>query len=161
MSDENNIHTNLEEHKDTPLEARPEEPQQMAESESPETEVLQQQQEKGESARKPSTTPKAIRLATISKLLEKHTAQMERVGCMVQPLQTQIDSIAKVVQPLEKQLKSIDRQTEVYVKQLSYQLKQLQKQMSQVQKDSERIRLFLSKKPTSTTRKNTKRIKKR
>jgi len=30
MSDENNIHTSLEEHKDMPLEARPEEPQQMA-----------------------------------------------------------------------------------------------------------------------------------
>jgi uncharacterized protein YoxC len=44
---------------------------------------------------------------------------MERVGHMVQPLQTQIDSIAKMVQPLEKQLKSIDRQTE-FVKQLSY-----------------------------------------
>ncbi|MGB6531502.1 MAG: hypothetical protein WBF33_25635 [Candidatus Nitrosopolaris sp.] len=121
MSDENNIHTNLEEHKDTPLEARPEEPQQMAESESPETEVLQQQQEKGESARKPSTTPKAIRLATISKLLEKHTAQMERVGRMVQPLHTQIDSIAKMIQPLQKQLKSIERQNE-FVKQLPYQL---------------------------------------
>ena len=43
MSDENNIHTNLEEHKDTPLEARPEEPQQMAESESPETEAQRQE----------------------------------------------------------------------------------------------------------------------
>ena len=39
MSDENKIHTNLEEHKDMPLEARPEEPQQMAESESLETEA--------------------------------------------------------------------------------------------------------------------------
>ena len=38
MSDENNIHTNLEEYKDTPLEARPE-PQHIAESESPGTEV--------------------------------------------------------------------------------------------------------------------------
>jgi predicted RNase H-like nuclease (RuvC/YqgF family) len=160
MSDENNIHTNLEEHKDTPLEARPEEPQQMAESESPETEVLQQQQEKGESARKPSTTPKAIRLATISKLLEKHTAQMERVGRMVQPLHTQIDSIAKMIQTLQKQLKSIERQNE-FVKQLPYQLKQLQKEMSQVQKDSQKIRLSLGKKPASTKRKNTKRIRKR
>ena len=33
--DENNIHTSLEEHKDMSLEARPEEPRQMAESESP------------------------------------------------------------------------------------------------------------------------------
>jgi predicted RNase H-like nuclease (RuvC/YqgF family) len=79
----------------------------MAESETPETEVQPQ-----EGVKKPSTTPKAIRLATISKLLEKHTAQMERVGRMVQPLQTQIDSIAKVVQPLQKQLTSIERQTE-------------------------------------------------
>jgi hypothetical protein len=63
MSDENNIHTNLEEHKDTPLEARPEEPQQMAESESSETEAQRQ-----EDAKKPSSNPKAIRLATISKL---------------------------------------------------------------------------------------------
>ena len=78
MSDENNIHTNLEEHKDMSLEARPEEPQHMAESGSPETELQRQ-----EGVKKPSSTPKAIRLATISKLLEKHTAQMERVGRMV------------------------------------------------------------------------------
>lgn len=155
MSDENNIHTNFEEHKDMLLEAQPEEPQQMAESESPETEAQRQ-----EGVKKPTTTLKAIRLATISKLLEKHTAQMERVGRMVQPLQTQIDSIAKMVQPLQKQLKSMERQTE-FVKQLSYQLKQLQKQMLQVQKDSQKIRLFLSKKPTSTKRKNTKKIRKR
>ena len=73
--DENNIHTNLEEHKDMPLEARPEEPQHMAKSESPETEAQLQ-----EGVKRPSSTPKAVRLATISKLLEKHTAQMERVG---------------------------------------------------------------------------------
>ena len=79
-----------------PLEARPEEPRQMAESESPETEA----QTAGR-CKKPSSTPKAIRLTTISKLLEKHTAQMERVGRMVQPLHTQIDSIAKRVQPLQ------------------------------------------------------------
>jgi uncharacterized protein YoxC len=150
MSDENK-----EEHKDMPLEARPEEPQQMGESETPETEVQPQ-----EGVKKPSTTPKAIRLATISKLLEKHTAQMEGVGRMVQPLHTQIDNIAKAVQPLQKQLKSIERQTE-FVRQLSYHLKQLQKQMSQVQKDSQKTRLFLSKKPASTKRKNNKRIRKR
>ena len=155
MSDENNIHTSLEEHKDMPLETRPEEPQQMAESETPETEVQPQ-----EGVKKRSSTLKAIRLATISKLLEKHTAQMERVGRIVQPLHTQIDSIAKMVRPLQKQVKSMERQTE-FVKQLSYQLKQLQKQMSQVQKDSQKIRLLLNKKPTSTTRKNTKRIRKR
>jgi hypothetical protein len=72
--DENNIHTSLDEHKDMPLETRPEEPQQMAESESHETEAQLQ-----EGVKKPSNTPRAIRLATISKLLEKHTAQMERV----------------------------------------------------------------------------------
>ena len=155
MSDENNIHTSLEEHKDVPLESRPEKPQQMAESETPETEVQPQ-----EGVKKPSNTPKAIRLATISKLLEKHTAQMEGVGRMVQPLHTQIDNIAKAVQPLQKQLKSIERQTE-FVRQLSYHLKQLQKQMSQVQKDSQKTRLFLSKKPASTKRKNNKRIRKR
>jgi len=55
MSDENNIHTNLEEHKDTPLEARPEEPQQMAESESPETELQRQ-----EGVKKPSSTQARI-----------------------------------------------------------------------------------------------------
>jgi hypothetical protein len=45
----------------------------------------------------------------------------------------------------------MERQSE-FAKQLSYQLKQLQKQMSQVQKDSQKMRLFLSKKPTSTKR---------
>jgi hypothetical protein len=43
MSDENNIHTNLEEHKDTPLEARSQETQQIAESDSPETEAQRQE----------------------------------------------------------------------------------------------------------------------
>jgi hypothetical protein len=44
--------------KDMSLETRPEEPQHMAESESPETEAQRQ-----EGAKKPSSTPKAIRLA--------------------------------------------------------------------------------------------------
>jgi hypothetical protein len=44
-ADENNIHTSLEEHKDMPLEAWPEEPQQMAESESHETEAQRQFQQ--------------------------------------------------------------------------------------------------------------------
>jgi hypothetical protein len=144
MSDENNIHTSLEEHEDMPLEARPEEPQHMAESETPETEARPEEPQhmaesespeteaqRQEAVNKPPSTPKATRLATISKLLDKHTAQMERVGHIVQPLQTQIHSIAKMVQPLQKQLKSIERQNE-FVKQLPYQLKQLQKQMSQV-----------------------------
>ncbi len=76
---------------------------------------------------------------------------MEKVGRMVQLLHTQIDSIAKMIQPPQKQLKSIERQNE-FVKQLPYKLKQLQKQMSQVQKDSQKTRLFLSKKPASTKR---------
>ena len=115
----------------------------MAESETPETEVQPQ-----EGVKKPSTTPKAIRLATISKLLEKHAAQMERVGRIVQPLHTQIDSIAKMIQPLLKQLKYIERQNEFVKK--NYKSKCRRK----------KTRLFLSKKPASTRRK-TKRIRKR
>jgi len=142
MSDESNIPTSLEEYKELPVEVQPEEQQQLPVVEGHETEVLQQQQEKGESGRKPSTTPKAIRLATISKLLEKQTTQMDKIGQMVQPLQ--------------KQLKSVERRTE-FIKQMPSQLKQLQKQMSQVQKESQKIRLLLSKKKTaSTKKKNTK-----
>ena len=87
----------------------------------------QQQQEKGESGRKPSTPPKAIRLATISKLLEKQTTQLDKIGQMVQPLQ--------------KQLISVERRTE-FIKQIPSQLKQLQKQMSQAQKESQKIRIY-------------------
>jgi predicted RNase H-like nuclease (RuvC/YqgF family) len=130
----------LEEHYEIPVEeSRPEEQQQPATAEGHETEVLQQQQEKGESARKPSTTPKAIRLATISNLLEKQTTQMNKIGQMVQPLQ--------------KQLKSVETLTE-FIKQMHSQLKQLQRQMSQIQKESQKIRLLLSKK-TFSTKKNT------
>jgi len=130
----------LEEHYEIPVEeSRPEEQQQPATAEGHETEVLQQQQEKGESARKPSTTPKAIRLATISNLLEKQTTQMNKIGHMVQPLQ--------------KQLKSVETRTE-FIKQTHSQLKQLQRQMSQIQKESQKIRLLLSKK-TFSTNKNT------
>ena len=130
----------MEEHYEIPVEeSRPEEQQQPATAEGHETEVLQQQQEKGESARKPSTTPKAIRLATISNLLEKQTTQMNKIGHMVQPLQ--------------KQLKSVETRTE-FIKQTHSQLKQLQRQMSQIQKESQKIRLLLSKK-TFSTNKNT------
>jgi hypothetical protein len=142
MSDESNIPTSLEEYKELPVEVQPEEQQQLPVVEGHEIEVLQQQQEKGESGRKPSTTPKAIRLATISKLLEKQTTQMDKIGQMVQPLQ--------------KQLKSVERRTE-FIKQMPSQLKQLQKQMSQVQKESQKIKILLSKKKTaSTKKKNTK-----
>jgi hypothetical protein len=143
MSDENNIPANLEEYKELPVEVQPKEQQQLPVAEGHETEMLQQQQEKGESGKKPSTTtPKAIRLATISKLLEKQTTQMDKIGQMVQPLQ--------------KQLKSVERRTE-FIKQMPSQLKQLQKQMLQVQKESQKIRILWSKKKTaSTKKKNTK-----
>lgn len=142
MSYESNFPTNLEEHKELPVEVQPKEQQQLPVAEGHETEVLQQQQEKGESGRKPSTTPKAIRLATISKLLEKQTTQLDKIGQMVQPLQ--------------KQLKSVERRTE-FIKQMPSQLKQLQKQMSQAQKESQKIRILLSKKNTASTKKqNTK-----
>jgi hypothetical protein len=143
MSDESNIPASLEEYKELPVEVQPKEQQLLPVAEGHETEVLQQQQERGESGKKPSTTtPKAIRLATISKLLEKQTTQMDKIGQMVQPLQ--------------KQLKSVERRTE-FIKQMPSQLKQLQKQMSQVQKESQKIRILLSKKKTaSTKKKNTK-----
>ena len=140
MSDESNIPANLEAHKELSVEVQPKEQQQLPVAEGPQTEVLQQQQEKGESGKKPSTTPKAIRLATISKLLEKQTTQMDKIGQMVQPLQ--------------KQLKSVEKRIES-VKGMQSQLNQLQKQMSQVQKESQRIRSLLSKK-TSAQSKNTK-----
>jgi DNA-binding transcriptional MerR regulator len=142
MSYESNFPANLEEHKELPVEVQPKEQQELPVAEGHETEVLQQQQEKGESGRKHSTTPKAIRLATISKLLEKQTTQLDKIGQMVQPLQ--------------KQLKSVERRTE-FIKQMPSQLKQLQKQMSQAQKESQKIRILLSKKNTASTKKqNTK-----
>jgi CII-binding regulator of phage lambda lysogenization HflD len=55
-----------------------------------ETEVVLQQ----ESGKKPSTTTrKAIRLATISNLLEKQTNQLNKIGQMIQPLQKQLKSV--------------------------------------------------------------------
>ena len=136
MSDESKIPPNLEEHRELPVEVQLEGQQQQAVAEGHETEVLQRQQEKRESGKKPSPTSKAIRLATISKLLEKQTTQMDKIGQMVQPLQ--------------KQLKSVERRTE-FIKQMPSQLKQLQKQMSQAQKESQKIRILLSKKNTAST----------
>lgn len=143
MSDESNIPANLEEHKELPVEVEPKEQQQLPVAEGHETEMLQQQQQEKREWKKPSiTTPKVIRLATISRLLEKQTTQMDKIGQMVQPLQ--------------KQLKSVETRTE-FIKQMPSQLKQLQKQMSQVQKESQKIRLLLSKKKTASTKsKNTK-----
>ena len=95
MSDESNIPASLEEYKELSVEVQPKEQQQLPVAEGHETEVLQQQQEKGESGRKPSTLPKAIRLATISKLLEKQTTQLDKIGQMVQPLQKQTNISGK------------------------------------------------------------------
>ncbi len=129
MSDENNTPTNLEQIKEVlPIE----EPQQQ-----PKEEV------KG-GEKKPAT--KIIRLASISRLLDKHTTQLEKVGEMVQPLQTQNNRISKMVQPLQKQLKSIENQTD-QIKEIQTQLKQLQKQVTQIQRDNHKIKaLLLSKK---------------
>jgi DNA-binding transcriptional regulator GbsR (MarR family) len=137
----------LEEHYEIPVEeAQPEEQQQPATAEGHETEVMEQQQEKVESRKKPFTTPKAIRLATISNLLEKQTNQLNKIGQMVQPLQ--------------KQLKSVETRTE-FIKQIHSQLKQLQKEMSQVQKESQKIRLLLTKKSFSRSVSTKKRVLKR
>jgi len=131
----------LEEHYEIPVEeAQPEEQQQPTTAEGHETEVMEQQQEKVESGKKPFTSPKAIRLATISKLLEKQTTQM--------------NTIRQMVQPLQKQLKSVETRTEL-IKQMHSELKRLQKQMSQVQKESQKIRSLVSKKKTFSTKKIT------
>jgi len=146
MSDESNFPANLEEHNELPVEIHSDEEQNLEQvTEDHETEVLQQQQEKGESGKKPSTTPKAIRLATISRVLEKQTTQMEKIGHMVQPLQNQ--------------LKSVEKRTD-FIKPMSTQLKQLQKQVSQVQKESQKIKLLLSKNKTASTKKKNTRKKK-
>ena len=145
MSDESNFPANLEEHKELPVEVHPKDQQHLAVAEGHETEVQQQQQEKGEGGKKPSTTPKSIRLATIARLLEKQTTQMGKIGQMVQPL--------------EKQLKLVDRRTE-FIKQMPSQLKQLQKQVSQIQKEGQKIRLLLSKKKTGSTKKKKTKSKK-
>jgi len=85
----------LEEHYEIPVEeAQPEEQQQQpATAEGHETQVMEQQQEKVQRGKKPFTTPKAIRPATISNLLEKQTAQMNKIGQIVQPLQKQLKSV--------------------------------------------------------------------
>jgi hypothetical protein len=128
---------------DIPLEGRHDEQEQPAVAEGHETEVLPPQRGEGEGGKKPFIATKAIRLTTISKLLEKHTIHMNKIG--------------QLVQSQQKQLKSVEKQTNI-VKQLPSQIKQLQ----QVQKDSQRIRLLLSKKETSSTqRKNPKRRRKR
>jgi CII-binding regulator of phage lambda lysogenization HflD len=144
MSDESNFPANLEEHEEQPVEVHSNEQEHLAVAEGHETEVLQQQQEGG---KKPSATPKAIRLATISRLLEKQKTEMQKIGQMVQPLQ--------------KQLKLVETRTD-FIKKMPSQLKQLQKQVSQVQKESQKIIRLLSKKKTpSTSKKKTKSKKKK
>jgi uncharacterized protein Yka (UPF0111/DUF47 family) len=112
-------------------------------------------------ATKPST--RAIRLATVSRLLDKHTTQLDKVGQKFQPLQRQMDRISKMVQPIQKQIKTIEKQTDL-IKQMQSQLKQLQKQMSEVQKENQKVRpLLLSNKknkyksPTKNKRRGTRR----
>ena len=145
MSDESNFPANLEEHNELPVEIHSDGEQNLEQVTDHETEVLQQQQEKGESGKKPSTTPKAIRLATIARLLEKQTTQMDKIG--------------QTIQPLQKQLKLVERRTE-FIKQMPSQLKQLQKQVSQIQKEGQKIRLLLSKKNTASTKKKITKSKK-
>jgi hypothetical protein len=135
MSDESNIPADF---KELPVEVQPKEQQLLTAGGGHETEIMQQQQEKEESGIKPSTNPKAIRLATIARLLEKQTTQMDKIGQMAQPLQ--------------KQLKSVEQRTE-FIKQMPSQLKQLQRQVSQVQKENQKISLLLSKKKNASNKK--------
>lgn len=146
MSNENSTPTNLEEIK----EAQP--------KEETYQQLITEAKEEVKGGGKKSST-KAIRLATISRILDKHTTQMDKVGKMVQSLQNQMDRISKMVQPLQQQLKSMEKQTELF-KQMQTQIKQLQKQVSQVQKENQKIRsLLLSNKKKNippTKSKNTK-----
>ena len=96
MSDETNIPDNFEEDKELLVEeVQPkEQEQQLPVAEGHETEVLRQQQEQAGGGKKTSTsTPKSIRLATISKLLDKQTTQINKIGQMLQPLQRQLKSL--------------------------------------------------------------------
>jgi hypothetical protein len=143
MSDETNLPDNFEDKELLVEEVQPkEQEQQLPVAEGHETEVLRQQQEQAGGGKKTSTsTPKAIRLATISKLLDKQTTQINKIGQMLQPLQ--------------RQLKSVEMRSEL-IKPIYSQLKQLQKQMSQVQNESQKIRLSLLSKKTSTKKKKSK-----
>jgi negative regulator of genetic competence, sporulation and motility len=143
MSDETNLPDNFEDKELLVEEVQPkEQEQQLPVAEGHETEVLRQQQEQAGGGKKTSTsTPKAIRLATISKLLDKQTTQINKIGQMLQPLQ--------------RQLKSVEMRSEL-IKPIYSQLKQLQKQMSQAQKESQKIRLSLLSKKTSTKKKKSK-----
>jgi negative regulator of genetic competence, sporulation and motility len=143
MSDETNLPDNFEDKELLVEEVQPkEQEQQLPVAEGHETEVLRQQQEQAGGGKKTSTsTPKAIRLATISKLLDKQTTQINKIG--------------QILQPLQRQLKSVEMRSEL-IKPIYSQLKQLQKQMSQVQKESQKIRLSLLSKKTSTKKKKSK-----
>ncbi len=152
MSNENTA-IDFAEIKGIPVEAQPEE--------EPQQQLISAAIEEVKDTIKPST--RAIRLATISRLLDKHNSQLDKVLQKFQPIQNQMDKISKMVQPLQKQLKSMEKQADP-IKQMQTQLKQLQKQVSQVQKENQRIRpLLLSKKKniSSTKNKTTKRTKTR
>jgi hypothetical protein len=158
MSDETNIPDNFEEEKELLVEeVQPkEQEQQLPVAEGHETEVLRQLQEQAGGGKKTSTsTPKAIRLATISKILDKHTTQINTISKLLDKQTTQINKIGQMLQPLQRQLKSVEMRSE-FIKPIYSQLKQLQKQMSQVQKESQKIRLSLSSKKTSTKKKKSK-----
>jgi hypothetical protein len=94
MSNENNTSTNLE--------AQPKEEAQQ--------QLIIEAKEEIKGGKKPST--KAIRLATIFRLLDKHATQSGKVRQMVQYrkyLQNQMDTISKKVQPPQMQVKSMER----------------------------------------------------
>jgi predicted transcriptional regulator len=107
--------------------------------EEPQQQALTEAIEEVKGTIKPST--RAIRLATISRLLDKHTTQLDKVGQKFQPLQTQMDRISKLIQPIQKQLTTIEKQTDL-IKQIQSQLKQLQKQVSEVQRDTRKSKLY-------------------
>ena len=115
-------------------------PEEAHSEEEPQQQLIPAAIEGVKAATKPST--RGIRLATISRLLDKHTTQLDKVGQKFQPLQAQMDKILKMIQPLQKQLKSMEKQTDL-IKQMQSQLKQLQKQMSEVQKENQKARPLL------------------
>jgi hypothetical protein len=131
MSDEYKIHDNWQEGNVLPEEEAPPKVQQ----ESPIAESQETQAILPEQGPKSAPTPKAIRLATISRLLEKQT--------------TEIGKIRQSVQPLQKQLKLVETRTDL-IKQMNVKLNQLQKQILQVQKENQKIRSSVSNKKKSS-----------
>jgi hypothetical protein len=135
MSDQNESPDNLEEVNESPVE-EPQVNEQVPAVEGHEPEIVGQEQEE-EQVRKGPSASKAIRLATISKLLGRQT--------------TEIGRIRQTVQPLQKQLKLLEARSGL-ITQMHSQLKQIQKQILQIQKDSQKIRISLASKKRSTTK---------